>query len=423
MSSPTASRAAREARPEAVSRRLASAGLVLALLAATPASADFPVRGLGRPAFVLDAVVVPEGPDSVRVELTWEVPYRELTFRREGDWYRARYDVTVVFTRDRRQMAGDVWERRVRAASIAETRGKAHAQGRKSLVVPSGRYEVRATVTDRFSQRTSSVTTELVAERDGARFGLSDLRFVRYTGEDVLPNPGREIPVGEDGHVARLTLRPDLAERGTFRVRWRFLGASERGSLARDSTLVLEREPVQLDIPVPSDRLTPGEHQLEVRLEDPGGRSEESRKTTFFVRLTPQWFTIHREGALEVLEILATDEELRELREGGEAGWAERLEAFWQRRDPSPGTTGNEFRDAIQARMETAASLFREPFRRPGWRTDRGRILIEFGAPDRRTVRAGGFDGPASELWEYDSPRRTFFFVDDRGSGEYWLRG
>ena len=38
-------------------------------------------------------------------------------------------------------------------------------------------------------------------------------------------------------------------------------------------------------------------------------------------------------------------------------------------------------------------------------------------------VRTGGFDGPASELWEYESPRRTFFFVDERGSGEYWLRG
>lgn len=398
-------------------------GACLAVLAPSGAAAEFPLRSIGRPAFVLDAVALPHGADSVRVELEWQVPYRELTFREEDGRYRARYDVTVVLSRGRRQVAGEAWERRARASSFAETRGKTRATGKKWLVVPAGRYELRATVTDRFSQATSLATGELDAAQGGTRIGLSDLRFVRYTGGDVQPNPGREVPVGESGHVARLTLRPDFSERTTFRVRWRFLGPSESRELDRDSTLVLGREPVQLDIPIPSDRLTPGEHQLDVRLEASGGRTEESRKATFLVRLTPQWFTIHREEALEVLEVLATSEELRELREGGEAEWAQRLEAFWQRHDPTPETPANEFRDTVQSRMETAASLFREPFRRPGWRTDRGRILIEYGPPDRRTVRTGGFDGPASELWEYDSPRRTFFFVDDRGSGEYWLRG
>jgi hypothetical protein len=67
--------------------------------------------------------------------------------------------------------------------------------------------------------------------------------------------------------------------------------------------------------------------------------------------------------------------------------------------------------------------MFEEPFRKPGWRTDRGRILVRFGNPQRRTVRTADFEGPASELWEYDSPRRLFFFVDERGSGEFWLRG
>jgi GWxTD domain-containing protein len=72
--------------------------------------------------------------------------------------------------------------------------------------------------------------------------------------------------------------------------------------------------------------------------------------------------------------------------------------------------------------MESAATLFHEPFRRPGWRTDRGRILVKYGRPSQRTVRAGDLDSSASELWEYESPRRVFFFVDDRGSGEFWLR-
>ena len=72
--------------------------------------------------------------------------------------------------------------------------------------------------------------------------------------------------------------------------------------------------------------------------------------------------------------------------------------------------------------LETAATLFDEPFRRPGWRTDRGQVFLKYGRPVRRTVRSADFEGPASELWEYESPRRLFFFVDERGSDVYPVR-
>ncbi len=52
---------------------------------------------------------------------------------------------------------------------------------------------------------------------------------------------------------------------------------------------------------------------------------------------------------------------------------------FWKRRDPSPDTEVNEFRNQYYARLATADKAFRTGI--PGWMTDRGRIYILLGPP------------------------------------------
>lgn len=88
------------------------------------------------------------------------------------------------------------------------------------------------------------------------------------------------------------------------------------------------------------------------------------------------------------------------------------IEQFWARRDPDPSTPDNEFREEHYRRIQYANQHFHAGI--PGWRTDRGRIYIAFGAPDRiethpvggqylRPAHEGG--GQTStypfERWEY----------------------
>ena len=403
---------------------LGAATLLLPLLL-VPSSraAGFPVRGIGKPFFIADAVVLPTGPDSVQVDFLWEVPYRELVFRKEDDWYRARYDLTIVFARNDVQVAGEVWERRVRVKSFSETRDSGRlAKGRKTLDLPSGKYEVRVTVTDRGSHSSAEARAGLDAVFGETRIGLSDLRFVRYTDEGPVVNPGRDVPVGEPGHFVRLTLHPEGSAGGTFQVAWYYESNSRERIATRDTSVVLAGEPFVLEFPIPSERFAPGVYHLDVRLEGTDRNRQERRRATLYARLTSTWFKSHRRDALEAFRIFATPEEYEVLARAPAEEWPARVDEFWEGRDPTPGTPTNEFRDEMQARMEAAATLFDEPFRRPGWKTDRGRILLQYGRPDRRTLREADFDGPARELWEYDSPRRVFLFVDDRGSGEFWLR-
>src|SRR6185437_7283174 len=53
------------------------------------------------------------------------------------------------------------------------------------------------------------------------------------------------------------------------------------------------------------------------------------------------------------------------------------IEQFWLRRDPSPDTEENEYKEEHYRRIAYANERFASGV--PGWRTDRGRIYITFG--------------------------------------------
>jgi GWxTD domain-containing protein len=73
------------------------------------------------------------------------------------------------------------------------------------------------------------------------------------------------------------------------------------------------------------------------------------------------------------------------------------IEQFWLRRDPTPGTVENEFKEEIYRRIAYANEHFSS--RVPGWKTDRGRIYITFGPPDEIDSHPSGgtYQRPAAE--------------------------
>jgi GWxTD domain-containing protein len=95
------------------------------------------------------------------------------------------------------------------------------------------------------------------------------------------------------------------------------------------------------------------------------------------------------------------------------------IEDFWKKRDPSPSTDENEYRDEYYARIDQANRLFREGS--SGWLTDRGRAYILLGEPERRNAYPSGYsfyDLPM-EIWYY----KYFYivFLDYTHTGVYKL--
>jgi len=73
------------------------------------------------------------------------------------------------------------------------------------------------------------------------------------------------------------------------------------------------------------------------------------------------------------------------------------IEAFWQRRDPTPDTEENEFMEEHYRRIAYANEHYAAGI--PGWKADRGRIYIVFGPPDEIESHpsGGSYERPMEE--------------------------
>jgi len=64
------------------------------------------------------------------------------------------------------------------------------------------------------------------------------------------------------------------------------------------------------------------------------------------------------------------------------------IEAFWQRRNPTPDSEDNEYKEEHYRRIEYANEHFAAGI--PGWKTDRGRIYIMYGPADEIDAHPSG---------------------------------
>jgi len=85
------------------------------------------------------------------------------------------------------------------------------------------------------------------------------------------------------------------------------------------------------------------------------------------------------------------------------------IEQFWLRRDPTPDTEENEFKEEHYRRIAWANDRFASGV--PGWKTDRGRIYIMYGPPDENDSHTSG--GPGMRSTEEGGGNTTFYPYED----------
>ena len=111
------------------------------------------------------------------------------------------------------------------------------------------------------------------------------------------------------------------------------------------------------------------------------------------------------------------------------------VENFWKRRDPTPDTEENEYKEELYRRIAYANDHYASGI--PGWKTDRGMIYIKYGAPDevdshpsggsyQRPMEEGGGETSTYpfEDWRYRyldgiGSNIEIEFVDPTMTGEY----
>ncbi len=375
--------------------------------------------------FPVEVRAIPGGEEGGRIEVTYSVTYEDLVFLREGSGFVAAFELTVILYDGGRQIAGDSWRREVEVETYEETSSrKVATEETLVLEAPPGRFVLRV--------RLESTNTrafglyEDVVEVPALSAGSLTVGTVVFDrgravseGDSVgyVSNPERVF--GEDFPHARARF-PVYGSPGTeyvieHTVLWQ---TGDREKSSRD-TVVQKDLSTEHTFEFNVLDLEVGYYMYQVRLRPLGDGDDASGKARFSVITSPRSWGENFEKMLAQVSIVASRDEYDVLLdaepEGREAAWEE----FWLGRDPSPGTSENEFRDEFMRRLAYVNTHFRTIIE--GWQTDMGRIYIEYGSPDDVDSQPIGKMLNAWEIWFYYEHHTKYVFVDREGFGEYKL--
>jgi len=116
----------------------------------------------------------------------------------------------------------------------------------------------------------------------------------------------------------------------------------------------------------------------------------------------------------EVPYIIQTEERKEFLSLKSDAERENFIKAFWDARNPNPGSDANEYKEEHYRRLAYANQNFGNIKAQDGWRTDQGHIYIVLGAPEQRASYMAARNVRPMLIWFYQSKTPalpTHFYV------------
>jgi len=125
--------------------------------------------------------------------------------------------------------------------------------------------------------------------------------------------------------------------------------------------------------------------------------------------------TIDPDSALDIMGYIVTKQDERRVRNMDSDGKRRYLIEFWNEREPNDPEAANRYFARAAEANHRYGFLNQE-----GWRTDRGRILVQHGEPDFIDRRYAEAQVPDHEIWHYDRIEGgvLFVFFDRAGFGD-----
>lgn len=365
--------------------------------------------------------------DSTLVLVSVALANRALEFRPEGTLQRASYTVAIDFHSKGSDstVASVLSHESVRVASAREAgSSEPNIIFERFVRVPPGEYVMLLSVQDDRSPEAGSLRDTLTVPRIAAG-SLSSIvpvfgAGVRTSADStpaLIANPGATAVFGRDSVVKLYSEGYALPDSARILITL-FDDAGER--VLQDSVPVEESGPVaSVTRELPVARMGPGRFTVAASLEG----SRDSVRAPLFVSFGPGIGILSYDEMLERLRYFATPEQLRAL---GATPRAERAGAwaqFWKETDPVSSTPEHEGLRDYFARIASANRRFAGEGEE-GWLTDRGRVYVALGAPDR--VQADDDDRgtgmrASSQTWYYIDYDVRLVFESDVGFDRWHL--
>jgi len=372
----------------------------------------------GDPMPFVGTVAFAAGPgDSVIAVLGLSLENRAFAFQREGNSFVARYRVALSFKRDGAPPVDLAREELVRVATFQETqRADESVLFQQVLRLVPGDYKVTATVRDASSTAESSGTAEYTAPKFGKASYSGPILTYQATGRGSLADPLSLVlnPRGAVGYGSDTLLAyvEGYGFEGATKVPFEVIDEQKRTIYSDSLRFRGGREVESQVVRLAPDSVSLGELQLVVG-------SDPERSASGLVSFTQAWVVTNFDEMLDLLRFFGHDEQIAAMRRAPTGERARLWRDFYAASDPNTGTPENEALNQYFSRVNAANQRFKDEGI-PGWRTDRGEVLVTLGPPDESVEST---PGTASRIirWTYLTHRLEIYFQDETGFGRLRL--
>ena len=364
-------------------------------------------------------------PDTTLLLVSISLPNRALTFTREGDRYRAPYEVSLVLNRGDVETASVNVMEIVRVGSFREiNRSDESVIFQHYFHVLPGNYALSATVRDVGGSRNATQQVSISVPALGTGRLSTPTTVYEATGRIVLDSvpgllasPRSSAVFGRDSTVAIY-----IEGYGSgARLPVNFVVRNDKGvQLWRDSATLARRGALFSGIvSVPISTVGVGTAQISFTRRD----APDSAKTSLFVSFGEDIPLMSYEDMVGYLRFFASPGRLNALKSAAPESRASVWAAFLRATDPVPETPTNEDLQSYFGRIQIANAQFRMD-RNPGWLSDRGMVFVALGEPDQIFERNVNQSITAAQLgsttrlqiWQYRLYNSQLVFYDETGT-------
>lgn len=371
-------------------------------------------------------------PDTTIVLTSVSIPNRMLSFVRDGDTYRAPYEIKLRLMKGGTEVGAVNAMEVVRVATFKEVnRTDESVIFQNYFRVPPGDYDISFTVRDISSNRSAAqegaISVPRLTQRNLSTPVLvyeANRRSTLDSLPKVLASPRSSAVFGQDSTVS--VYLEAYGQQASLPVA--FVVQNDKGTVTMRDTVILRKGGNVMSgaVAIPISRAGIGvAHVTFTRLD-----ATDTVRTPVFVSFGNDIPLLSYEELLNQLRYYVAPERLKSLRdtpleERGQA-WA----AFLRASDPAPSTMEHEGLQTYFSRLQLAMARFRDDgTSRSGWLSDRARVYVVMGEPDqlfeqntnapltRTSISSRG----RLQYWEYSQYRVRLVFYDDTGSGRWRL--
>lgn len=403
--------------------------------------------------------------DFILIEIYYSVFRNYLKFLPDSNRWRAEFSLTAEIFADDSLLVSDRWQNVDFIDSLAQVTAGQKLFGLGYFAVKPGEYLLRATLRDHSSQFEKQRERQiLILPFPKNELALSDIelatqikpsrentRFVK-NGYSVIPNPDQFYGTGLPmlmfyTEIYNLSHETD-ADTGKYSVQYSILDGDLQK--VREFPAKARNKPGKSAVEVSGMNIISfrsGTYFLDVAVKDLSNGQSVSRQKKFFIfregdlaisdsaaqklaadRLKASMERIYSNMSAETIDeefdaaqYISSSEEKKIFKTLDTPGKQAFLMEFWKKRDDSPETPQNEFRDNYLKLMNTANKEF-SGFRK-GYKSDRGRVLLIYGVPDEIERIPMSMETKAHHIWKYYSIQGgvNFIFVDKQGFGDFEL--